>query len=439
MSRGMVLFVDDEPAVRAAAVQSLELAGLSARACAEAAEALALVGRDFAGVVVSDVRMPRMDGMALLRRVREVDPELPVVLVTGHGDVPMAVEAMRAGAWDFIEKPYRSEHLVEVVRRALEKRALVLENRALRAELAAAGEGPVLLGRSEAMRRLRETVAAVAATEADVLVIGETGSGKEVVARTLHRQSARRGGRFVAVNCGALPESIIESELFGHEAGAFTGARERRIGRFEYASGGTLLLDEIESMPPPLQVRLLRVLQERAVERLGGNEPVPVDVRVVAATKEDLLAAAREGRFREDLYYRLDVVRIVVPPLRERREDIPLLFHHFAAEAAARHGREPREPDPATVARLMAHDWPGNVRELRNAAERWVLGLEGAEGGPRGLAERVEAFERALLADALRRHRGDIGAVCAELALPRKTLYDKLRRHGLRRRDFTDG
>ena len=447
-SAGSVLFVDDERPVRIASQQALELAGFEVTACDAAERALRHLGRDWPGCLVTDVRMPQMDGLELMERTLALDPELPVILITGHGDVPMAVEAMRNGAYDFLEKPFPSDRLVEVARRAVEKRRLVLENRRLRDRLSGSppGETYPIIGRTPGIERLRATIAAVADTDADVLVLGETGTGKELVARALHAGSARRRSPFVALNCGAMPETIFESELFGHEAGAFTGAAKRRVGRVEHASGGTLFLDEIESMPLSLQVKLLRVIQERVIEPLGSNELVPVDLRVVAATKVDLRQASSAGKFREDLYYRLNVVVVTIPPLRERRDDIPLLFQHFVLQAAARYNRDPRAPTPAQTQRLMAHDWPGNVRELRNAADRFVLGLDdapGAHGSPAAggnlsLAEQVDLFEKSLIESELARHKGSVKATVEALNVPRKTFYDKLKRYGLSREDFVE-
>jgi len=447
-----IIFIDDEEHIRLANRQTLELAGYAVT-CLETAEAaLPRITDDWPGVVVSDIRLPGMDGMALLDRLRAVDPDLPVILITGHGDIAMAVQAIRAGAYDFIEKPFAAETLTEVVRRAFEKRALTLENRELRQELEAERHpGPRIIGSTPVMQRLRATIAHIADTDADVLVLGETGTGKELVARSLHELSGRRTRNFVPINCGAIPDNLIESELFGHEAGAFTDARERRIGKFEHASGGTLFLDEIESMPLTLQVRMLRVLQERVVERLGGNEPIAVNLRVVAATKADLRRAGDEGRFREDLYYRLNVVTIEIPPLRDRREDIPLLLHHFLLVAGARYGREVQAPAGEHLAALMAYDWPGNVRELRNLAERYLLLgescgydltalLHGAptDAGPMTLPEQVECFERQLIEQALAASRGRLKDVMDRLRIPRKTLYDKMRRHGLDKADYRD-
>tara|TARA_B100000700_G_scaffold61557_1_gene67504 strand:+ start:7422 stop:8801 length:1380 start_codon:yes stop_codon:yes gene_type:complete len=446
-----VLIIDDEAHLRITAGQTLELAGYTPEAFASAESALAALAPDFPGVVVSDIRMPGMDGMTLLREVRKRDPDLPVILVTGHGDISTAVEAMREGAWDFLEKPFAGERLVEMVRRGIEKRRLSLENRQLKAELEAqqSAPGPRLVGRTQAMQHLASMVQRISQVETDVLLFGETGVGKDLVARSLHERSSRGGQPFVAINCGAIPESIIESELFGHEKGAFTGAMERRIGKFEHADGGTVFLDEIESMPLALQVKLLRVLQERMVERLGANEPVTLNIRVIAATKVDLKAAAEAGRFREDLYYRLNVVTLPIPSLRERREDIPLLFQHFAVVAANRSGLEAPPLTAADISVLLAHDWPGNVRELRNLAERFVLLgaaydyrldalLEGAETGASDLAlpQQVELFEKSLISQSLASHRGRIHDICVHLGLPRKTLYDKLKKYALKPEDY---
>ncbi len=444
-----VLFIDDEKHIRLANRQTLELADLEVVCHESAIDALPLLGADWPGVVVCDIRLPEMDGLEFLLAAQNLDKDLPVILITGHGDVSTAVRAMRDGAYDFIEKPYSAERLVKTVQRALEKRALTLENRNLRRELEVhSTPGPRIIGRTPAMEQLRATIAQVADTGADVLVLGETGTGKELVARSLHEQSNRRTRNFVAVNCGALPETIIESELFGHEAGAFTDARSQRIGKFEHANGGTLLLDEIESMPLRVQIHLLRVLQERCLERLGSNELIQLDLRVVAAAKVDLRQLALSGDFREDLYYRLNVVCLEIPPLRERREDIPLLFHHFLLVAGHRYQQEVPLPGTSQMNALMTHSWPGNVRELRNLAERYVLLggqmgwsidalLSGSEKEQkRSLAQQVDCFERSLIEQALVAASGSIKDVMDALAIPRKTLYDKMRKYGLDKSDY---
>jgi two-component system C4-dicarboxylate transport response regulator DctD len=450
MSITRVAFVDDDADLRAANAQTLELAGLTPLPLASAAEALEHIDASFAGVVVSDIRMAKMDGMQLFRRLKAVDPDLPVILITGHGDIAMAVEAIREGAYDFIPKPFAPEILLASLHRALEKRRLVLENRRLREVAAeASGEDAVMLGETAAMQRLRRTLHQVADADIDVLVVGETGVGKEVVASLLHRWGRRAPRPFVALNCGALPETVIESELFGHEAGAFTGAQKRRVGRIEHSSGGTLFLDEIESMPLSLQVKLLRVLETRKVTPLGTNEVRSLDLRVVAASKVDLGEASRAGSFREDLFYRLNVVTIRIPPLRERKDDIPLLFAHVLARAATRFRRDTPDMTAAMERHLLGHDWPGNVRELAHFAERVALGLEmggtdsvGHEGvaaapgedSPDGtLPERVERYEAGLIRQALESHGGDVRATLQALGIPRKTFYDKLTRHGIDR------
>lgn len=435
-----VLLVEDDPNVRLGCQQTLELEGLQVEAVDSAEKALQVAGNGFAGIVLTDIRLPGADGMALMCQLLALDADLPVILMTGHGDVALAVQAMKSGAYDFIEKPFAPDYLVEVVRRALERRQLVLEVRELRARLQQRDTVDArILGGSAAMVRVRHLIAELGNSQADVLIHGETGTGKELVARCLHEASVRRGGHFVAINCGGLPENLFDSEIFGHEAGAFTGAGKRRIGKIEYASGGTLFLDEIESMPMSMQVKLLRVLQERTLERLGSNISVPVDCRVIAATKADLRELSASGRFRTDLYYRLNVVELPLPPLRERREDIGLLFGHFAMQAEIRHGRPALVPSADRLRQLMAYDWPGNVRELHNVADRCVLGIEhgfppfGSASGPQAqpLARTVEAFEKALIADVLRRNGNSLARASAELQVPKTTLHDKIRKYGL--------
>ena len=439
-----VILIDDDPHLRQALYQTPDRAGLNVLPLAEANGLAERIGRDWPGVVVSDIRMPGMDGLELLAQLHGQDPELPVLLITGHGDVPLAVQAMRAGAYDFLEKPFASDALLDSVRRALALRTLVLDNRSLRLALSDRQLlSTRLVGVSPAMLRLREQIGALAATKADVLILGETGSGKEVVARALHDLSSRRNGPFVAINAGALAESVVESELFGHEPGAFTGAQKRRIGKFEFANGGTLFLDEIESMSLDVQVKLLRLLQERVVERLGGNQLIPLDIRVIAATKEDLRQSADQGRFRADLYYRLNVAPLRIAPLRERGEDALMLFDYFAGEASVRHDLTPNVLQPAQRALLLRHNWPGNVRELQNVAERFALGLElalddsadgqpsASNGVPGGLSEQVEHFEKSLIAAELERSHSSMRSLAEALGVPRKTLHDKLRKHGL--------
>ncbi|PNG37202.1 MULTISPECIES: sigma-54-dependent transcriptional regulator [Pseudomonas] len=436
-----VIVVDDEASIRTAVEQWLSLSGFEVQLFSRAEDCLAQLPKNFPGVILSDVRMPGISGLELLAQVQRLDPDLPIILLTGHGDVPMAVEAMRDGAYDFLEKPFSPDTLLSSLRRALDKRRLVLENRRLHQQADSRAKlDATLLGMSRALQTLRRQVLDLAALPVNVLIRGETGSGKELIARCLHDFGPRAGKPFVALNCAAIPEQLFEAELFGHESGAFTGAQGKRIGKLEYAHGGTLFLDEIESMPLAQQVKLLRVLQEQKLERLGSNQSIKVDLRVIAATKPDLLEEARAGRFREDLAYRLTVAELRLPPLRERREDIPQLYEHFAQAAAERLGRSIAPLSGAQLSRLLSHDWPGNVRELANAAERQVLGLgepeaEVLEAG-QSLAAQQEAFEAQCLRAALTRHKGEIKAVLNELQLPRRTLNEKMQRHGLTREMF---
>jgi two-component system, NtrC family, C4-dicarboxylate transport response regulator DctD len=333
---------------------------------------------------------------------------------------------------------------------------LVLENRGLRSEIAIREKsGSFIIGKSSAMERLCETIRGVAEVDADVLLVGETGTGKELVARCLHEQSARRKNNYVAINCCAIPEEILESELFGHEPGAFTGANRRRIGKFEYAEGGTMCLDEIDSMPLHLQGKLLRVLQERTVERLGSNKQTPIDIRVIASTKIDLKKASEEGKFREDLYYRLNVIRIPLPSLRDHRDDIPLLFQYFVHQACVKFQRPTPLITSEILQDILRQDWPGNVRELKNAAERFTLGYdqdsvdrdslsgvsgvkEKTNGHKKTLVEQLNTFEKTLIVQELARTSGDVKATYLTLGLPRKTFYDKMKKYALKRKDFLE-
>ena len=429
----LVYLIEDDEAVLRACAQTMKLADHEVRCFSTAENALAALPDDPPAVIVSDVRLPGMSGLELLDEVGRRDRELPVILITGHGDVTMAVQAMRANAYDFIEKPFNSARLVDVVHRALEKRALLLENQRLREQLGNLREKP-LIGHSEGIEKVRRTIDSLASTDVDILILGETGTGKEVVAQALHAQSGRKGP-FVALNCGALPESVFESEMFGHEAGAFTGAVRRRIGKIEYATDGTLFLDEIESMPLSLQVKLLRVLQERCIERLGSNAPIPVNCRIVAASKTDLKKLSDQGGFRADLYYRLNVVTIALPPLRQRLNDIAPLLTYFLSQAGRRFNRDAPAWTEHDLFRWQHYDWPGNVRELKAVAERLCLGvsdgLEEIQAAAVSLASRLDNHERCLIREALRSAKGNVSDTAELLHLPKKTLYDKLTRHGL--------
>jgi two-component system C4-dicarboxylate transport response regulator DctD len=446
MKPPVVLLVDDEEELRRSTAQSLDLAGFRVQDFSAADRALDFVTQGFNGAIVTDIRMPSMDGMTLMRRVRDLDPDIPVILVTGHGDVQLAVRAMREGAYDFIEKPFDAQHLADMVARALDRRGLVLENRQLKAVAGKKDDLEARMpGRTQIMVELRYLIRAAAATDADMLIIGNTGTGKEVAARAVHDLSGRATRPFVAIDCAALPAALIESELFGHEAGAFPGALRPRFGKFEHARGGTILLDEIASMPLDLQAKLLRAVQERVITRLGSNEPVQLDVRFIATSKADLEAEVAAGRFRADLLYRLNVVTLRMPALAARREDVPLLFLQLVREAAARYRRDDEAVPDAVLAEIARRDWPGNVRELRNAADRHVLGLHTDEtpplpdGNANSLPDRVAAFEKSMIASALAAHGGSLKPVYESLGISRKTLYEKMQKYGLDKRRLGSG
>ncbi len=325
-------------------------------------------------LILIEYKMPEMDGLEFQSKMAAIDRDIPLILITAHGDIAMAVNAIRAGAYDFIEKPLVPELFLDVIRRALEKRALILENRLLKSNLtAAAGLDARLVGSSRAMLELKREIREIAPSDATVMLIGETGTGKEVVARGIHELSKRSSGPFCAVNCAAIPGQLADSELFGHERGSFTGADRARIGRLEAARGGTLLFDEITSMPLEIQGKLLRAIQEREVVPVGANLPRPIDFRIISATNDDPLRAVQQGKLREDLYYRINTVELYVPRLKERKEDIPLLFELFLERAAELYDREIALPTPQFYAELLKYPWPGNVRELKSIAERYVL------------------------------------------------------------------
>jgi len=438
----MVFFIDDEYDMRLANQQTFALADINAQFFADAESALVAMKETLPQVIISDIRLPGISGQQLLNTLQQRDPDLPVILITGHGDISMAVQAIRSGAYDFIEKPFSSDRLIELTRKALEKRQLTLENRELKkALLNKETLGPRIIGNTPSIILLKQMINRVADSHADILLYGETGTGKELVARSLHEQSQRRSNNFVAVNCGAVPENLIESELYGHEKGAFTGADSQRIGKFEYAQGGTLFLDEIESMPMLAQVRLLRVLQERSLERVGSNKAIDLDIRIIAATKVNLKEAPD---FRQDLYYRLNMVTLDLPPLRHRKEDIAKLFHHFLLIAAARYGKAAPALPANSLQALLTHDWPGNVRELRNAAERFILlgslsdlnDVNNDVNAGLSLSEQVDAFEKTLIEQALSLTNGSIKETMQALNLPRKTLYDKMQKHEIEKQSF---
>ena len=440
MTAPEVLYVDDEEHLRRAASQTFALADITCQTLDHADAALSMIATGFDGVLVTDIRMPNTDGVTLMRKALELDPNLPIILVTGFGDVSLAVDCIKAGAYDFLEKPCDPEQLIACVERALERRRLIEDNAALRAQL---GAGDIiekyLPGRSRIIKELRAILSTVAATDTDVLITGETGTGKEQAARALHAASDRGVKPFVHINCAALPETMIESELFGYEAGAFPGATRPRFGKLEHARGGTLCLDEIDSLPVALQGKLLDVLHNRVITRLGSNDPIPLDMRVIAISKSDLDAAVAEGRFRSDLFYRLNVVTLNLPRLADRREDIPLLFSLLVQDTARRLDRSEPEVSAALLSHVAAQPWSGNIRELRNFAERHVLGLSNLSSASETavtLADQMNAYEKSLISAAIAAHDGRLKAVYESLGLSRKTLYDKMQKHGLSREDF---
>ena len=442
-----ILVVDDETIVRESLSAWLRQDGHVVEVAENAKEALRLAGQSRHDIALVDIKMPGMDGLALQSHLASADPELAIILMTAYASVESAVTAMKAGAYDYIVKPFDPDDLSLLIRRAGDHRSLRAENVRLKQSLDTAASVPPLLGDSPVMKRVLELVATVATSDATVLVTGESGTGKELAARAIHAGSARRYGPLVVVNCAALSEGVLESELFGHEAGAFTGAKGRHKGKFEAADGGTVFLDEIGEVGPKVQIDLLRVLDEKVVTRLGGNTPVPVDFRVIAATNRDLPALVKDGRFREDLYWRLNVVTIPLPPLRERHEDILVLAEHFLARFTEAMSRRPMALSPEVREALLGYTWPGNVRELQNAIERAVVVSTGdaiemrdlplhvaagaARPGPGSLAEAEKAHVRAVLES----QDWNISRAARILEVDRVTLYNKIKRYGLKKPD----
>ena len=453
-----ILVVDDDESNRVTLERILRREGLDVVHAASGRDALVILREQPVDLVLTDLKMPGMTGIDLLKATRMVEPDVEVVVMTAYGTVETAVEAMKEGAYDFVSKPLRRMELVTCVRKALEKRRLSVENRHLRERLAAVGEGE-MIGRSQVMRALLDEVEQVAPSDATVLFTGESGTGKSRLARLLHRMSRRKAGRLVTVNCAAIPESLLESELFGHEKGAFTGAIRQHHGKFEQADGGTILLDEIGEIDPYMQVKLLRVLENGELQRVGGTETLMVDVRVLASTNKDLRAEARAGRFREDLFYRLNVVALAVPSLAERRDDIPLLIDHFLHVYSEKNRRDVPRLGPGVLERLMRYPWPGNVRQLEHAVERAViLCRDGeitdlrlpdetpetpADGGqpvlpPEGtkLQDWLLEFERRVLVEALKANGGVQAQAARQLGVSRSNLNYRIHRLGIRLADI---
>jgi two-component system C4-dicarboxylate transport response regulator DctD len=447
--QGRILIVDDEPDNIVLLSHTLKGVGYtSLRSTKDPREVCAIYEEFKPDLILLDLKMPHMDGFQVMEKLEELDPDSStmILVLTAYQEYETKIRALNSGANEFLTKPI---DLAEVICRI----QIMLEVKQLRSDVAAIEkeESPIL-GKSASIVRLREIIHTVSNSNTDLLIQGETGTGKDLVAGYMHKLSGRSNKKFVAINCGAMPESIIESELFGHEAGAFTGANTRRIGKFEYADGGTVFLDEIESMPIDLQVKFLRVLQERTVERLGSNELIPIDVRIIAATKVDLKEAGNKGLFRQDLYYRLNVVQIDLPPLRERKEDISLLFQHFVLQSCSRHNLSVPLLSKDLIDQLTAKKWEGNIRELKNEAEKYVLGMglgisELTRSGKKesinsipettlSLTEQMGEYEKNIIEKELRRQAGSIKESHAALGIPRQTLVDKMKKYGLNKSEF---
>lgn len=446
-SRARLLIVDDEASTLATLSRAFRLAGHEATVCDNANRALELAKSDQFDLIFSDVFMPAKDGLSFLEDLRSAGVTTPVVMMSGQAHIEMAVRATKLGALDFLEKPISTEKLLLTVENALKLQRLESENRQLRQRL---GKHEIVWT-GEAMKKVMAQLDRVAATETRVCILGETGTGKELIARTLHEKSSRASGPFVALNCAAVPAELIESELFGHEKGSFTGAAARHIGKFEQAEGGTLFLDEIGDMPLSMQAKLLRVLEEGEVERIGGTKPVQVDVRVIVATHRDLQSSVRDGKFRQDLFHRVYVFPLSLPPLRDRREDIPALIEHFAAQVCSQNNWKPVKFDPGAIEALQQYSWPGNIRELRNMVERLMLlasdevdtetvhsvltpssqAREGVSLGSGTLASRVEKFEREVILAELKRSGFHMTNAARVLGLERSHLYKKSEQLGI--------
>lgn len=456
-----VLVVDDEASIRRTLREILEYEDFSVEEASDGAEALTSLREETYDLVLLDVKMPEVDGMDVLRTLAEEMPELPVVMISGHGTIETAVEATKLGAYDFIEKPPDLNRLLVTVRNAMDRGELEVKNRRMRQTLSeqSTGDLPPIIGESQAITKVKETIDRVAPTEARVLISGENGTGKELVAKWIHAGSARAGEPLVEVNCAAIPGDLIESELFGHEKGAFTGATEQRIGKFEQADDGTLLLDEIGDMSLSAQAKVLRVLEENEIERVGGERTIEVDVRVLAATNKDLMSEIEEGRFREDLYHRIGVIFIEVPPLRERREDIPQLTEHAAERLARRNGLSPKTFTEAALDRLQRYEWYGNVRELYNVIERLLILVDSDEidapdverfiesvtrsdGSGQELIARYDdftqardQFEKAFIERKLDAHDWNVSQTAETIGIQRSHLYNKLNKYGIEREE----
>ncbi len=441
---GGVLIVDDEFSVRDSLLHWFEKDGYRTGTAQDAKEALQRLEESSWDVVLLDIKMPGMDGLELQRRIRDVDADLPIIMITAFASVESAVQALKEGAFDYVTKPIDPDELSHLVRRAVEQRRLQRENVQLRRNLDQLATPTTIIGASPQMTKVLELVKSVADTDSTVLIRGESGTGKELIAQTIHANSRRRYFPIIPVNCGAVPESLLESELFGHEKGAFTGAQYRRKGKLEMADGGTLFLDEVGTISAQMQVNLLRVLETKEFTRLGGAKPVHVDFRVLCATNQDLEQEVREGTFREDLYFRINVVSISIPPLRERREDVPLLAQHFLSRYAHEMNRPFTGFDPSAMDLLVRYDWPGNVRELANAVERALvvgkaptvhasdLPVRVSERTAPPAGESLADIEKAQIKHILDREGWNVSRAAEILKIDRVTLYNKIKKYGLR-------
>lgn len=444
-----ILIIDDEEAIRDSCSQVLRKQGYTVKGAEDAKKGLQFFKEELFHAVLLDLKLPGLGGMEILSKLHEDTPETPVIIITGYASLESAVEAMKRGAFDYLAKPFSPNALRVIIKKALESRKILLENLYLRKELEAKSEFDMVVGKSKAMERVLEVIRRVSPTDSTVLISGESGTGKELMAREIHKYSLRRNGPFVAVDCGALVETLFESELFGHVKGSFTGAHETKHGRFEVAHGGTIFFDEISNISLDIQVNLLRVIQEREVTRIGSSKPIKIDVRILAATNENLTDAVREGSFREDLFYRLSVVPVHLPSLRERKEDIPLLVEHFLQKYNKRAKKNIASMSDQVLKALMGYDWPGNIRELENTIERAVVLSKKEEikiddlvyHGIRGRSElwnsfgdkikTLEEVEKEYIKSVLKNHKGKRSAIAKALGIDRKTLWNKLKKYNL--------
>jgi len=445
MISNRVYIIDDDQRVRDSFSQTLSLENFQVQAFNSANQFLQQTNIDseLKGVIIADIKMPEMSGLELLDCLQQTDSDIPVILITGHGDIDIAIDGMKRGAYDFIEKPFKPDRAIDSIIKAQRQRALILENRQLRQQLNLHCLDNTLIGSHPLTEILRKQIQNLSQTNADVLIYGETGTGKELVARALHNNSNRQKGNFVALNCSAIPEQLIESELFGFEPGAFTDARKQRIGKIEHANHGTLFLDEIETIPMNVQIKLLRVLQERTIERLGSNHLIELDFTILAATKSDLQQLSNNGDFRADLYYRLDVANIQLPPLRLRGDDILLLFQYFTDKAAHKYQRQVRAMGELQKQQLLDYNWPGNIRECQNLAEKWVLGI--AENrifnepeitqDKLAFDDQMADFEKKLLLTTLHQNQWKISQSADQLQIPRKKLYLHMKKHNIEKQN----